>query len=567
VATKKPAKKQAKPPARKSAAPKKGKPAQKPGKVRGVAQSFDAAARDPSSRKHWREADSLAPNTSVNAQTRKVIRERVRYEVLRNNSIGYGMISTRVNDLIGSGPKLVLTLPEPKEEEKPALPGAPEVPDAPPAAEPAPEPAQPPEAPDDATGTPEDAADEAAAEPQGPTAEDAAQLVEREFCKWAKASRLYETLRTVERAKLIDGECFAAKITNPRVNNKVKLQLKAFECDRVCDPRWDSWQDPSWVDGIKYDEAGNPAVYRVLNTHPGDEWADWSYQDVPAENVYHFYREDRPGQSRGVSWFAPCLKLFEVGRRWTMAQLRNAETTASIVAYMTSDPNYIAPDNDPQGYTVNEVDIPFGAILDLPPGRNVGTLKNEQPNSQFSAFHQEICAMMGRCLDMPLNLVVGNSQKFNFSSARLDHLPYRRKLRVEREELATLHLDRVLADWWQEAKLAGVIPPEMEALLPPVEEWEVNWQWDGWDYFDPKVEVEAAKLAIDADLSDLAEEAAARGRRWQDVLRQKKREQDFRKAIGLESTAPPPPALIAGDGEEVETEEAGGGDDEPVTTE
>ena len=54
----------------------------------------------------------------------------------------------------------------------------------------------------------------------------------------------------------------------------------------------------------------------------------------------------------------------------------------------------------------------------------------------------------------------------------------------------------------------------------------VQWIGGGWGWVDPVKEVDASKKAIDYGLSTLAEETAAQGRDWEEVLEQKAREND-----------------------------------------
>ena len=51
-------------------------------------------------------------------------------------------------------------------------------------------------------------------------------------------------------------------------------------------------------------------------------------------------------------------------------------------------------------------------------------------------------------------------------------------------------------------------------------------------------------MAIDAGLSTLADECAAQGRDWEDVMAQRKREQDRAKELGIEEPAPPTAAQL-----------------------
>ena len=60
-----------------------------------------------------------------------------------------------------------------------------------------------------------------------------------------------------------------------------------------------------------------------------------------------------------------------------------------------------------------------------------------------------------------------------------------------------------------------------------------KWIGPGWGYIDPEKEINAATEAINNNLSTLADECAAHGRDWEDVLTQRQREEAMRKELGL----------------------------------
>jgi hypothetical protein len=72
---------------------------------RRVVAKFDSAQTTAENRKHWANADGLAPNAAVNPEVRRILRNRARYEVA-NNSYAKGIVLTLANDTIGTGPRL-----------------------------------------------------------------------------------------------------------------------------------------------------------------------------------------------------------------------------------------------------------------------------------------------------------------------------------------------------------------------------------------------------------------------------------------------------------------------------
>lgn len=222
-----------------------------PMRVRG---RYDAAATTDENRRHWANADLLSVNAANNPKVRQTLRSRARYEVA-NNSYARGIVSTLANDSIGTGPRLQMLT-------------------------------------DDA---------------------EANRVVEREFMRWADSVSLPEKLRTMRMARSESGEAFAMLVANPRVDSPVKLDLRLIEADQVATPFLNQLPfRTNAVDGIVFDAYGNPVEYHVLKNHPGDTIAGLTldYDRVPAASMIHYFRADRPSQSRGIPEITPALPLW-----------------------------------------------------------------------------------------------------------------------------------------------------------------------------------------------------------------------------------------------------------------
>jgi lambda family phage portal protein len=468
-------------PARKKPAAKRAKKklaAAKPEISAGRGLSFrsryDAAQTGPENREHWRGVDSLSPNGAANAEDRKRLRERARYEVA-NNPYAFGASNALAEDLVGTVPRLQMNDLDDK----------------------------------------------------------VATAIEDSFGQWASAIGLADSLRLMVRAGVVDGEAFALATDNPKLAHDVKLDWRVFECDRVTDPT--AFIAAELVDGIEYDSFGNPTRYKVLREHPGDGGflGLGEYDTYPAEVVYHWYRPDRPGQARGVSWLTPALQLFAVLRRYTYAVLLASETAANIGGVVKSD---LPPGSEPADVKDREeVPVPRGTLYTLPPGWDITQIKAEQPTQQFGDFRSNILAEIGRVLDMPLNRITGNSSGYNYSSGRLDHLGYHASLWRLRARLALRILDRLFRAWLDEAALVGILPDG----LPPFAELSWDWMFDGFGDIDPVKDATAATALIQAGLSTLSEQCALRGLRWDWVQRQLAREMELRDSLGLTPAAPP----------------------------
>jgi len=457
--------------------------------VRFIRAKFDSAQTTPENRRHWANADYLSADAAANSQVRQTLRNRARYEVA-NNSYARGIVLTLANDVIGTGPRLQMLLPA----EASAKAGR-------------------------------DGADKGAN-----------QTIEREFMAWAKAVDLAGKLRTMRMARAQDGEAFALLVSNDNLDSPVKLDLRLIEADQVTTPGFafgsavagparNGEAQRSRVDGIVFDEFGNPKEYHILKAHPGGATGalGQDYDKVPAESMIHWFRADRPGQSRGLPDILPALPLFAQLRRYTLAVIAAAESAANIAIFMKTN----APAGDEAAEVEPMATMEFEPNMAVfgPEGWEPSQIRAEQPATTYREFKAEILNEIARCLNMPFNVAACNSSGYNYASGRLDHQTYFKSIRVDQAQVETGVLDRILDAWMAEAaKVFG---------LGSVDVWPHQWFWDGHEHVDPAKEAKAQATRLAGHTTTLAAEYARQGKDWETELRQRAKEVALMKELGL----------------------------------
>ena len=452
---------------------------------------YDAATTAPDNRRHWANADGLSANAANSPEVRRILRNRCRYEVA-NNSYARGIVLTLANDVVGTGPRLQMLTADAEANAR----------------------------------------------------------IEREFLLWSRAVGLAEKLRTMRVARAEDGEAFAVLTSNPALPTPIKLDLRLVEADQVTTPDLTGLA-ANGVDGIVFDQAGNPVEYHMLKRHPGDTAAAASYgldyDRVPAESVIHWFRTDRPGQARGIPDIMPALPLFAQLRRFTLAVIAAAETAADFAGILYTD----APANGEADAAepFEPIELEQRALLTMPGGWKMSQLEAEQPSTTYGEFKREILNEIARCLSMPYCIAACNSSGYNYASGRLDHQTYFKSIRVEQAHLEIVVLDRILAAWLDEAVL---IPGLLPTGLGPIAEWPHQWFWDGYEHVDPSKEASAQATRLSNHTTTLATEYAKQGRDWEAELRQRAREVSLMNELGLGAVATDPAAEPAPERQEDE---------------
>lgn len=390
--------------------------------------TYDAAQTVSENSKHWSRADLLDADSSNSYGVRSTLRQRSRYECQKNNSYAKGLVLTLANDLIGTGPRLQLSTRNKN------LNG----------------------------------------------------LIESQFARWSKAVRLAEKLRTMRMAKIVDGEAFAILTTNQRVEYPVQLDLKLIEADQVSTP----FLNPAnalEIDGIKLDQDGNAIQFNVLKSHPGSTTMGGfglESTPIPAEQMIHLFRCDRPGQHRGVPETTSALPLFALLRRFTLATVAAAETAADFAAIMKATSPALSAEDIEDGEAFDEIELVRRAMLTLPKGWDISQLKAEHPATTYPMFVDMILREVGRCLQVPFNKVSGSSKDYNFASGKLDSHDYYTSIDVERSQWESVALDRIFVAWFEEAQLVeGLFTPQVRQIDPR----NLNRQWF-WDTNNPAID-------------------------------------------------------------------------------
>lgn len=417
--------------------------------ARAIAARYDAAVTNDDNRRHWANADALSANAANSAAVRNTLRIRSRYEYA-NNSYCNGMVRTLAFHTVGTGPRLQIN-----------------------------------------TGN-----------------EQADKKLETAWSRYSKEIGLANKLTAMRQARCRDGEAFALFVTNPRLKGPVSLDLRLVEADQVAAP-WDQFKfSPNDVDGIKHDDLGNPLSYTILADHPGETSAMTvgKYTVVDAARVIHLYREDRPGQRRGIPEITPALPLYAVLRRYTLATLHKAEIAAMLAIFLKTTATGIDPADLGDPFQV--LDFERSAMTTLPDGWDISQLKAEAPTDAHDAFCKSILREIARCLDMPFNIAGGDSSGYNYSSGRLDHQTYFRSIDIDRNDFELRCLDRLFAEWLNEAALVpGLIPDG----LPMVADWQHEWQWDGFEHVDPAKEANADETRLRSGMASIPDLCAKQG--------------------------------------------------------
>lgn len=374
------------------------------------------------------------------------------------------------------------------------------------------------------------------------TAEEFQKKAERSFQKWipfadaTERMNFYEIQQLIDRQILENGEVILLPLMLKDKNRPYMLTFETIEADRLATPS-DKRSDKSIRDGVQIGDRGEAVAYWIRKTHPGDLTSRFripeanSFVRIPAKNklgrpnVLHLYPILRPGQTRGVPFFAPVMTMFKDLAEYMEAELVAARIAACFAIFIEKTDPYSAAYNRADKTTGEQriEEIEPGMMEYLNPGEKISSVAPQRPGGSFEPFVERILRAIGAALGIPYELVTKDFSKTNYSSARAALLEARRYFRSRQEWLAQKLCSPAWEMLLEEAYLKGEL--NIKNFYEDRLDWvRVRWISPGWNYIDPLKEAKATKEALDSGISSLADEASAQGRDWEETIEQKTRE-------------------------------------------
>lgn len=371
-------------------------------------------------------------------------------------------------------------------------------------------------------------------------------------CDVGRRLNFYEIEAAAERARIADGEVILHIPRLPR--SPVGFGVELIEADRLGLPIGKA-TDPKMRDGVEIDlETGEPVAYHIRTTHPGDSITITPitakylryprFNDDETPRTIHYYDPLRPGQTRGITEFLPCLTVFQDLHRYWEAEIVAARVAACFTMGVTSPGASLMAANKGTANSAGDREdrMQPGQIWYGMPGEQITFGNPMRPNAQFGPFTEILLRAIGTALGMPYELVSMDFSKANYSNARAAMLEARRHFQYRQQFL----INQIGVPLWRAVIRAGIVRGRLEApgYAARMNDYLASfWTPPAWGWVDPVKEETAARESIRAYLSTHGDELAAQGRDAEQTFRRCAREHARLKALGLPSpwdaVAPP----------------------------
>lgn len=207
------------------------------------------------------------------------------------------------------------------------------------------------------------------------------------------------------------------------------LQIQVLEPDHL-DTTRDGLQTAGGgriVQGVEFDASGRRVAYWLFPVHPGASYQLGTSrligvsQRVPAEDIIHAYKIERPGQVRGPSWYAPVIVRLKDYDEYEDATLFKQKIAACLTAFVTDVDGSGASIGPKSDIALVETLSP-GLVVDLPAGKDVTFVS--PPTMAEGTFDVRTLRAYAAGLGITYEDATADFSHVNFSSARMARLSH-----------------------------------------------------------------------------------------------------------------------------------------------
>lgn len=264
-------------------------------------------------------------------------------------------------------------------------------------------------------------------------------------------------------------------------------------------------------EGIEYDPQGRVVAYHIYEEHPGavvrtQFGLSLNSVRIDASRVLHIYRADRPGQRRGVSWFAPVLSDMVALADNDEAQLMRQKIAACFAAFWKSDKH------DPDAAGVPPTLAP-GLIQQIGDGDEV-TFADPPDVTGYDDFGKIHLRRIAMGLGITYEELTGDLSNVNFSSARLGRIAMGQNVDAWQWTLMIPRMCQPLGQWFLRSWVY-----EDPSMLRRLKDARIDWTPPPPVIADPKGETAVSVQRIEAGLSSRRREIRNLGYDAEDIDR------------------------------------------------
>lgn len=270
-------------------------------------------------------------------------------------------------------------------------------------------------------------------------------------CDHAGVFDFYGLQALIMKSVAESGECLVIKRRSRDLT--VPLELQVVEADFL-DHSHDGEQSADGnytIQGIEFNRDGKRINYWLYYSHPGESGYlnSITSRKVPARDVLHIYRMERPGQVRGVPFGTSAMLRLKDFDDYEDAQLIRQKIAACFSIFVTD------PDGDATAGTDAEKEelakVEPGIIEYLKPGKEVTMASPPGVEQSYEPYSKTVLRAVAIAYGVTYESLTGDLSNVNFSSARMGWLEFHRLVNQYQSYMLVPMLCKPVWAWFMEA--------------------------------------------------------------------------------------------------------------------
>jgi lambda family phage portal protein len=367
------------------------------------------------------------------------------------------------------------------------------------------------------------------------------QYLEERFQEWCEAGNctvdgrmsFVNVLSNWAKTVPQDGEWLARMV--PFRGNRFGFALQILDTDQL-DHEFDRAPGNGLNEirmGVEIDPWSRPVNYWIWDHHPSEYTARGrERKPLPAEQVLHYFRAARAGQTRAVTWFAPALFKLHNIKGYEEAEIIAARIASAKGGFFITQPEASPDPNAPNAATQAQVnfEVEPGRFDRLPPGWTFSQWDPQHPTTAFKDFHKAMIRGVAGGLGVSYVSLANDLEGVNFSSIRAGLLNERDAWRSLQYDAVRHICVRVYREWLRWSLTTGALRlPDMNPAR-----WRAHrWQPRGWPWVDPEKDIESQLRGVDAGVNSLTRICGELGLDFEEILIERALEIQLAKELGV----------------------------------
>jgi lambda family phage portal protein len=378
-------------------------------------------------------------------------------------------------------------------------------------------------------------------------------LIEDAYAEFSRASEFSADGR-VDRRRfaqigmqrvLVDGEFIVQKVRG--AGNSARFALNMIDAERLDHrlnrkPGRTATGKPAGNEirmGVEIEPSGRPVNYYFLKEAPleyyGVATLPNEHEVVPADQILHIFIQERPGQTRGITWLAPTGLRTRMLEGITTAVTVGYRVAASKMGFFKRSEDYTPPENA-NGETIDNfsgsvpTDVAPGEFWELPEGLDFAAFDPGYPNAEYDGFKKSIEREIASGLGVSYTELANDFSGVSYSAGQIGvhgDISFW-------QDLQQFWIDAFEEPVYREWLLMAITAGALRLPITKITKFQrVKFQPPRRKHIDPKKTADAQNIALSGMTRDIFDICAENGTDFEDVVESMSRAAELLKEHNL----------------------------------